>query len=185
MDELQYEQAIAEYRAAIEIEPNNAEAYLALAEVYVQTGDYESAIAVLEQGIEQTDSEELSGYIEEVRAAQAAAEEAALQEEQAAREEQAASEEESAGENQQEEEPEESAEESGSREETVYNEDGSYWVNEYDGNGNLVKDASYNADGTVSWVGEYDGNGNNVKTTYYNADGTVDSVYDGDGNRIE
>ncbi len=45
MDELQYEQAIAEYRAAIEIEPNNAEAYRALAEVYVQTGDYESAIA--------------------------------------------------------------------------------------------------------------------------------------------
>ncbi len=65
MDELQYEQAIAEYKAAIEIEPNNAEAYQALAGLYVQMGDYESAIAVLNQGIEQTGSEELSECREE------------------------------------------------------------------------------------------------------------------------
>ncbi|MCM1539169.1 MAG: tetratricopeptide repeat protein [bacterium] len=67
INELDYEQAVAEYRAAIEIEPNNVEAYRALAELYVQTGDYESAVAVLNQGIEQTGSRELSEYIEEVQ----------------------------------------------------------------------------------------------------------------------
>ncbi|MCM1538414.1 MAG: tetratricopeptide repeat protein [bacterium] len=66
IDELEYEQAIAEYRAAIEIGPNNVEAYRALAELYVQTGDYESAIATLNQGIEQTSSEELAICRDEV-----------------------------------------------------------------------------------------------------------------------
>ena len=39
LDELNYEKAIAELEHAIEIEPNNAEAYIALAEVYVEMGD--------------------------------------------------------------------------------------------------------------------------------------------------
>ena len=49
MDELNYEKAIAELELAIEIEPNNAEAYIALAEVYVEMGDYEEAVAILEE----------------------------------------------------------------------------------------------------------------------------------------
>ena len=48
VDELDYEKAIAELELAIEIEPNNAKAYLALAEVYAEMGDYESAALVLE-----------------------------------------------------------------------------------------------------------------------------------------
>lgn len=59
MDELQYEQAVAEYEAAIAIDPNNAEAYQALAELYIKTGDYESAEEILNRGIEQTGAEEL------------------------------------------------------------------------------------------------------------------------------
>lgn len=62
MDELQYERAIAEYEAAIEIEPNNAEIYQALAEAYIAIGDYESAVDVLERGVVQTGSEELEVY---------------------------------------------------------------------------------------------------------------------------
>ncbi len=50
LDELNYEQAVAELRMAIEIEPDNSKVYFALAEVYVAMGDYESAIAVLEEG---------------------------------------------------------------------------------------------------------------------------------------
>ncbi len=42
-----YEEAILAFRAAIEIEPKNAEAYLSLADVYLAMGDTDAAIAVL------------------------------------------------------------------------------------------------------------------------------------------
>lgn len=57
LEELEYEQAIVELRAAIEIEPNDSEAYLILSEVYVAMGDYENAIAVLEEGYAATGDE--------------------------------------------------------------------------------------------------------------------------------
>lgn len=41
------EEAILAFRAAIEIEPKNAEAYLSLADVYLAMGDTDAAIAVL------------------------------------------------------------------------------------------------------------------------------------------
>ncbi len=204
MDELDYEQAIVEYRAAIEIEPNNVEAYQALAEIYVQTGDYEAAIAVLNQGIGQTGSEELAVYIEEVQAAyeelQVLAEASAqeektsinnvrIQEEQPKEiyEEQGSSVEASVREEEQieieqeevhpdQEVPQEEMRDSqentarnGEREETVYNDDGSYIIYEYDANGHLVKEALYKAGGTLDeyWIYEYDADGNYAGETVY------------------
>ncbi len=208
MDGLDYEQAIAEYRAAIEIEPNNVEAYRALAELYVQTGDYEAAIAVLNQGMEQMSSEELSDYIEEVQAAyeeqQKELVEATVQEESVAEdsqeqtleemdedrynhyleqaEQEQRQEEGQKAQSQQEisqaetQDSEELAEENDAKKEVLYYPDGSYWVEEYDGNGNRVKGTHYNADETLNFydIYEYDGNGNNVRDTHYNADGTLD-----------
>jgi tetratricopeptide (TPR) repeat protein len=49
--DLNYEAAIAEYRAAIEIDPKNADYYIALAKVYVEIDDIDEAIAVLEEGL--------------------------------------------------------------------------------------------------------------------------------------
>ncbi|MCM1538407.1 MAG: tetratricopeptide repeat protein [bacterium] len=66
MDELQYEQAIAEYEAAIVIEPNNTEAYEALVKVYMTIGDYEAALEILNRGVARTGSEELETYQGEV-----------------------------------------------------------------------------------------------------------------------
>ena len=60
LDELDYEQAVVELRMAIEIEPNESAAYLALAEVYVAMGDYENALTVLEEGYAVTGDTELS-----------------------------------------------------------------------------------------------------------------------------
>jgi tetratricopeptide (TPR) repeat protein len=54
--ELNYEAAIAEYRAAIQIDPKNADYYIALAEVYVEMGDIESVIDVLEEGFAAVDA---------------------------------------------------------------------------------------------------------------------------------
>ena len=56
VDELDYERAIAELEVAIEIEPNDAQAYLALAEVYMQMDDSESAIAILQEAKEKVNN---------------------------------------------------------------------------------------------------------------------------------
>ncbi len=67
-----YEQAIVEFNKVIEIEPKNVEAYLGLAEAYAAEGDYDSAIAVLEQGYAETDNQSLQDKINELRGLSAA-----------------------------------------------------------------------------------------------------------------
>ncbi len=62
-----YEQAIIEFNKVIEIEPKNVEAYLGLAEAYVATGDYDSAISVLERGYDDTENQVLQDMINELR----------------------------------------------------------------------------------------------------------------------
>ncbi len=59
LNELDYEKAIATYRAAIEIDPKNPKAYRGLAEMYIAIGDNESAQKVLKEGIEETGSNAL------------------------------------------------------------------------------------------------------------------------------
>ncbi|MCR5596856.1 MAG: DUF6273 domain-containing protein [Lachnospiraceae bacterium] len=58
-DELDYDRAIAAYRAAIEIDPKNPDAYEALAEIYMECGEPEEALAVLQEGIDETEDERL------------------------------------------------------------------------------------------------------------------------------
>ena len=165
LDELQYEQAIAEYELAIEIEPKNPEAYQALAELYVQIEDYESAIMVLERGLEQIESRELGDYLEDVQVS--------LEEKKAQRLAQEQLDELLEG-------SQEPATENGLREETIYRDDGSYCINEYDGKGSRLKWTDYNTDGTINIVCEYDGNGNQLKQTWYNTDGTINIIFEYD-----
>ena len=66
LDELDYEKAISAYKAAIEIDPKNPEAYRALAELYLATGDTEAALAILQEGYAATESKELEILISEV-----------------------------------------------------------------------------------------------------------------------
>ena len=65
LDELDYEKAIAAYKAAIEIDPKNPEAYGALAELYLATGDKEAALVILQEGYAATGSKELEALISE------------------------------------------------------------------------------------------------------------------------
>jgi len=51
LSELNYEQAIASYLKVIEIDSKNADAYLNLADAYVAQGEYEYAIEVLENAL--------------------------------------------------------------------------------------------------------------------------------------
>ena len=57
LSELNYEQAIASYEAAILINPKGTDAYLGLASVYEGLEDYETALDVLHEGLEITGAE--------------------------------------------------------------------------------------------------------------------------------
>lgn len=52
LSEMNYEEAIASFEKALEIDPMSAEAYLGMADAYIGMGDLESAKATLEKGIE-------------------------------------------------------------------------------------------------------------------------------------
>ena len=67
LSELDYEQAIAAYRQAIEIDPKCEDAYLALAEIYVALEDYPAAREILEEGVSQTGAEALSVQLAQVK----------------------------------------------------------------------------------------------------------------------
>lgn len=74
LSDLDYEQAIAEYKLALEIDPKSEEVlggleqtYLAYAKSYADTGDYERAIDILEEGYAVTERESLKEQIEEYK----------------------------------------------------------------------------------------------------------------------
>ena len=83
--ELEYESAVAAYMAAIEIEPKNAEAYIGLAEAYLGMGETDKAIEILEEGISQTDSEELKSMLTSIQQELAEAEKKRIEEEEKAK----------------------------------------------------------------------------------------------------
>lgn len=66
LSELEYEDAIAEFKSAIEIDPKAEDAYMGLADAYIGLEDYESAVEALKTGIEETDSERLTKYLAEI-----------------------------------------------------------------------------------------------------------------------
>ena len=57
--ELDYQQAIIEFNKILEIDPMNVDAYIGLADAYLQAGDVDSAIRALQQGYERTTSNEI------------------------------------------------------------------------------------------------------------------------------
>lgn len=66
MQEMDYEQAVAAYLAAIEIDDKCVDAYLGAAEAYLAMGDGESALSILIQGYELTGDERLEAKMGEV-----------------------------------------------------------------------------------------------------------------------
>lgn len=161
LSELDYEQAIAAYRQAIEIDPKCEDAYLALADVYVAMENYEAAREILEEGISRTGAEALSDQLAQVK--------------------------ESYGMSWQDGEPAEGAEasagsadadtslENGAAEDgVIYYEDGTYGKTKYDADGNPVREDIYYEDGTLYRYLIYTYENGVVKVTFYNWDGTVD-----------
>lgn len=57
--DLDYEQALVQFLKVIEIEPRNVQAYLGAAHAYAGLGRVDEAIAILEQGLSETDDDAL------------------------------------------------------------------------------------------------------------------------------
>ncbi len=59
--------ALADYEAALRLDDTVVEAYLGIADVYIRRGDYDSALEILQEGLEKTDyNEEIAAKIEEI-----------------------------------------------------------------------------------------------------------------------
>lgn len=65
-----YEQAAAEFKMAITIDPMEVEAYLGLSETYIRQGDYNSALEWLEKGYELTQNEDIQAKINMIESGQ-------------------------------------------------------------------------------------------------------------------
>ena len=59
LTDMDYEQAIIEFNKVLEIDPMNVDAYIGLADAYIQLGDFDNAIKTLQQGYERTASNEI------------------------------------------------------------------------------------------------------------------------------
>lgn len=67
---LDYEQAIAAFEIAIELEPKNVDAYLGMADAYVAMGDPARAIKILKKGYKETSDDTLKEKMDELEAEQ-------------------------------------------------------------------------------------------------------------------
>lgn len=65
--ELSYDKAVIEFTEAIRIDPNNADAYLGLAEAYEKMGDMDKAIEWLEKGFEMTGDEKIGEMLDRLK----------------------------------------------------------------------------------------------------------------------
>ena len=62
-----YEEAIIEFEAAIEIDDMRSDTYIGLAEVYIEQGDLQKAIEILEKGYEKTKADAISAKLDEIK----------------------------------------------------------------------------------------------------------------------
>lgn len=64
LEEMDYEQALVAFNAALKIEPKNVDAYLGIVEVYIRTNEFELALETAKEGYEVTGDERLKEKID-------------------------------------------------------------------------------------------------------------------------
>ena len=64
LDDMDYEQALVAFEAALDIDPMNADAYLGIVEVHIRTNEFEKALEVAKEGYETTGDERLKEKID-------------------------------------------------------------------------------------------------------------------------
>ncbi len=66
LSEMNYEQAVIEFKNILKIEPMNVDAYMGLVDAYIGMGDKEKALEVLREGLEKTGDTTLQAKIDEL-----------------------------------------------------------------------------------------------------------------------
>lgn len=67
LEDMEYEEAIVAFEAAIAIDPKKEDAYIGLADAYIGLEDYETAVKILEESSKDIGSELLEDYLKEVQ----------------------------------------------------------------------------------------------------------------------
>lgn len=67
LNEMNYEQAVLAYKEAIAIDPKCEEAYLAIADIYIKTGQEEAAVRILEEAKNNIQTEKIEIKLNEAR----------------------------------------------------------------------------------------------------------------------
>lgn len=62
--EKEFDDAVIAYKRAIEIDPYNAEAYICLAEIYAEMGEFDKALRIAEKGYKKTDDRDLKKLVQ-------------------------------------------------------------------------------------------------------------------------
>ncbi len=182
--DLEYDKAVAEFQAVIDIEPKNVDAYIGLADAYIGMGEEEKAIETLEKGLSETGDETIRAKLDEMKKPEETTPEVTTTPK---------------GPRIEREDFNDGSyriyeyDSNGNEiKRSYYNPDGTldyYLILEYDSNGNRIKENYYKPDGTLDYyyTGEYDSKGNCIKISQYNADGNLNNVYeyDSNGNKIK
>ena len=158
LSELEYDNAIQSFNEAIKIDPKQAPAYVALASIYYEQGDTGKALETINTAISASGSsdtlEQIKGQIENNTFSPSDAIDKAV------------------------------LENSVIKTEKTETEDGGYVVKGFDKDKNLIKEAFFNADGTVidSVVSGYSPKGVKTKETRYDSNGIIYAIADLDDN---
>ena len=67
LSQLDYEKAIAAYKAVIEIDPKNVDAYIGLADAYIGLEDEEQAAQILEVALSETGDDRIQEYLQRLK----------------------------------------------------------------------------------------------------------------------
>ncbi|MCR4641773.1 MAG: tetratricopeptide repeat protein [Lachnospiraceae bacterium] len=67
LDELDYDRAVAEYRAILDIDPKCVDAYLGMAETYERMGEEDRALDILREGDRETDAREIKRELKRLK----------------------------------------------------------------------------------------------------------------------
>ncbi|MGN0408066.1 MAG: DUF6273 domain-containing protein [Bacteroides sp.] len=67
LTEMNYEQALIAYGEAIKIDPKCEQAYLAMADIYIKTGNVQKAVELLENGQKNIQTDTINGKLNEIR----------------------------------------------------------------------------------------------------------------------
>ncbi|MBP0958918.1 MAG: protein phosphatase 2C domain-containing protein [Oscillospiraceae bacterium] len=168
--DLEYDKAVAEFTAVIDIEPKNVDAYMGLASAYIGMGEKDKAIETLEKGLMETDDETIRAKLMELKTPEETTAEVTTTPEETTPETTTTPEETTTV-------PETTMVVTTQKAATIkkFEYEDEDIISEFDSNGRIIKRSIYKKDGTLLEyeIYGYDSYGNMSEGYFYKADGTL------------